>query len=850
MPSVWGKNVAATDCNPGRGPRDDSRTFGVTQTTSLDPSGRVPYGSRVTEPDAPTETLPILPLRNAVLFPAAVVPINVGRPRSVRLIEEMAQREIRVIGVVTQRSPDTEDPTSSELYDIGTLARIVKVIKLGASNYSVLLQGLGRFRLVDIVNEAPYLTAKVRRFQDPLTRTPEIETLARELREMAKALAEYSPPIPRELGTVAENAADPGALADLVALPLPSPPVMPPDRQEVLEAIELEPRLKLAHRLARRVLEVHRVRKEIQTLVSGEMARTEREEILRAQLRSIKEELGELDESEEELDQLRERIAKAKLPADVEKAARRQLGRLRAMQGHSAEYQVTRSYIEWLTDLPWFKATDDKFDTEEVRRTLDEDHFGLEKSKRRIVEYVAVRKLRKDKRGPILCFVGPPGVGKTSLAKSISRAIGRQMVRISLGGVRDEAEIRGHRRTYVGALPGRVIQAMKKAGTVNPILILDEVDKMGADVRGDPASALLEVLDPDQNSTFIDHYIDQPYDLSRVTFICTANTKDTIPAALLDRLEVIDIAGYTRMEKMHIGRDYLIPRSLADHGLTPDRLEFTDDGLERIIESYTREAGVRNLTREIASVCRSVAVRLADAEDVHERADGAFVEKVLGPPRYDKEQAERAPQLGVVAGLAWTPVGGEILFVEASRMPGKGAISVTGQLGNVMKESAAASMSWVRANAGRLGIEPEFLKTSDVHVHVPQGGIPKDGPSAGVAMVTAITSRLSGRPVRSEIGMTGEITLRGVVLPIGGVKEKVLAAHRAGLTHVLLPERNRKDLEDIPQEVRDAIKLEFVSRIDHVLAIALLPPVAAPSAPRDGADEDDGDGSATTATSG
>ena len=784
------------------------------------------------------EILPVLPLRNAVLFPAAVVPINVGRARSVRLVEELAHSEVRLIAVVTQRSPETEDPGFADLFTIGTVARIVKVIKLGANNYSVLLQGIARLTLQGIAGENPYLRGKIQRMTEVVERTPEIDKLTRELRSVARALGEYSPPVPRELANVAENAADPGALADLVTLHLPSPPVTPADRQQVLEAIELGDRLRLAHHLARRVHEVHRVRKEIQSMVSGEMGRSEREEILRAQLKTIKEELGETDESEEELDQLRERIAKAKLPYEVERVARRQLGRLRVMQGHSAEYQVTRSYIEWLVDIPWVRQTEDRFDVDAVRRALDEDHYGLEKPKKRIVEYVAVRKLRKDRRGPILCFIGPPGVGKTSLAKSISRAIGRQMVRISLGGVRDEAEVRGHRRTYVGALPGRIIQAMKKAGTCNPIIILDEVDKMGADVRGDPAAALLEVLDPDQNSTFVDHYIDVPYDVSHVMFICTANNRDTIPAPLLDRMEVIEIAGYTRVEKLNIAREYIGPHSLEEHGLTPERLEWTDEGYQTLIESYTREAGVRNLTREVASVCRAVAVRLAAGEDVHETGDRAFVTKVLGPPKYTEEVAERSPTVGVVAGMAWTPVGGVILFVEASRFPGKGNISITGQLGNVMKESAAAALSWVRTHAAQLGVDPEFLARSDLHVHVPQGGTPKDGPSAGVAIVTAIVSLLTGKPVRSDISMTGEITLRGIVLPIGGVKEKVLAAHRAGITQVLLPARNAKDLDDIPDEVRKDIRIDLVHRIDEVLAHALLeaPPATSvpPPAPADG----------------
>jgi ATP-dependent Lon protease len=784
----------------------------------------------------------VLPLRNAVLFPAAVVPINVGRARSVRLIEELASTEVRLIAVVTQKSPETEDPGFEDLYETGVVARIVKVIKLGASNYSVLLQGLSRMRLDSLAGEQPYLKGHIERLPDTGERGPEVERLARELRDIARQLTEYAPPVPRELGPVAENAADPGALADLVTLHLPSPPVTPADRQQVLEAVNLEERLRLAHHLARRVHEVHRVRKEIQSLVSGEMGRSEREEILRAQLKTIKEELGETDDSEEEIDQLRERIAKAKLPYEVEKVARRQLGRLRAMQGHSAEYQVTRTYVEWLVDIPWNKSTDDKFDVEAVRRALDEDHYGLKKPKKRILEYVAVRKLRKDRRGPILCFLGPPGVGKTSLAKSIARAVGRQMVRISLGGVRDEAEIRGHRRTYVGALPGRIVQAMKKAGTINPIIILDEVDKMGADVRGDPASALLEVLDPDQNSTFVDHYIDVPYDVSHAMFICTANNRDTIPAPLLDRMEVIEIAGYTRLEKLHIAREYIGPKALEEHGLTTERLDFTDEGYTALIEHYTREAGVRNLTREVAAVCRAVAVRVASGEDVHEHTTADFVRSVMGPPRYSEEDAERQPGVGIVAGLAWTPVGGVILFVEATRYPGKGNITITGQLGSVMKESAAAALSWVRTHALELGIDPEFLAKIDLHVHVPAGGTPKDGPSAGVTIVTAITSLLTGRPVRSDIAMTGEITLRGVVLPIGGVKEKVLAAHRAGIKQVLLPARNAKDIEEIPEEIRHEMRIDLVARIDEVLTHALLerPPthsLAPPPPPPAGDDE-------------
>jgi ATP-dependent Lon protease len=753
------------------------------------------------------------------MFPASVVPINVGRPKSVRIIDEISKTEEQLIGVVSQKIPDTEDPGWDDLYRIGTISRVLKVIKLGDGNYSVVLQGVDRMRLVEKIALEPYMTAEVERIRDQPTSELEIEALATNLKETARQLIALLPNLPKEASGVLDNVTEPGVLADLVASNLT---VTVEEKQLVLESLDVTQRLRTCLQLLTKQLEMFKVKREISNAVQEEMGRSQREYFLRQQLKAIKEELGEGDDDEEEVEELKTRIAGAGMSEEAERMAKKQIGRLRHMQAGSAEYSVARTYLDWLLDLPWNKATDDMLDVEKVSAVLNDDHYDLEKVKKRILEQIAVIKLKPDKRGPILCLVGPPGVGKTSLGKSIARAIGREFVRVSLGGTRDEAEIRGHRRTYVGALPGRIIQGMKRAGTINPLFMLDELDKLGIDFRGDPASALLEVLDPEQNNAFSDHYLEVPYDLSKVMFIGTANTLATIPPPLLDRMEVIELPGYTREEKRRIAYGFLIPKQLDEHGLDDERVEFTDDGVLRIIDSYTREAGVRNLEREIAAVCRAVAVKVATNGDSGSRqADGPFVEEVLGPPRFVPEMAARCEVPGVATGLAWTPNGGEIIFIEATKMKGSGKLTMTGQLGDVMKESAQTALSYVRSNAQQLGLDPDFNEQWDIHLHVPAGSVPKDGPSAGGAMLTALVSLLSGQRVVPEVAMTGEITLRGLLLPVGGIKEKVLAAHRAGIKTVVLPERNKKDLPDIPEEVREELGLEFVHRMDEVVAAAI-----------------------------
>lgn len=763
--------------------------------------------------------LPILPLRNSVLFPASVVPVNVGRPRSVRLVELVFGAERPAIGVVSQRKSDTEDPTFDELNPIGTVARILKVIRLSSGNYSVVLQGSGRMRILEPTERHPCLRARIERIAEPPTRDVEIDALAAHLRELARKTAALFPGQNRDPGQVLENVTDPGALADLVAANLP---VATDLKQEVLELLDVRERLRRVTDLVGRQGEVYRVKKEIHTMVQEEMSRTQREYLLRQQMKQIRRELGESEDEEDDIEALRDRIARAELSVEAERAAKKQLSRMRSMSPGGNEYHVTRQYVEWLADLPWGKLTADRLNVAEARRVLDEDHHGLENIKRRILEYIAVRKLRSDKRGPILCFVGPPGVGKTSLGRSIARATGREFVRISLGGVQDEAEVRGHRRTYVGSFPGRVISGFKKAGSRNPVMMLDEIDKLGSDHRGDPASALLEVLDPEQNTAFVDHYLEVPFDLSKVMFIATANRRDTIPRPLLDRMELIEIAGYTTDEKLAIADQFLVPRQLSEHGLTPDRLEFEKGSILRLVEEFTREAGVRKLEQQVAAICRSVAVRLAHGEDVHVVADGEMVESVLGAPRFqngDRDEKIRHP--GVATGLSWAPSGGRLMLVEASRMPGSGKFHLTGNASDVLKEAVAAAFTYVRAHPGRLALPADFLLKLDVHLHLSQSSLPRDSPAAGLPVFVALASLLTRILVRPDVAMSGEITLRGAVLRVDGIKQKCLAAHRARIKEVILPRRNEPELDELPEQVRNELKIHLVSRIEEVLPLVL-----------------------------
>jgi ATP-dependent Lon protease len=771
------------------------------------------------------ERVAILPLRNSVLLPMSVVPINVGRPRSVRLVEEFTGSERTLVGVIAQRDPEVVEPTFEDLYEVGTLARVVKVIRLGQANYSVVLNGLGRFRVLRPAGFEPYMRADIERQREPRGADPELTQLAQDLRSRMRQVLALLPELPKETAGILDNVSEPGALADLIASNFPEEHAKVAERQSVLEALDTKERVKLVKEIVDRQLRVLRVKDEIADQIRDEMSRSQREYVLRQQMRSILDELGEASD-EDEVDELREKLVRAELPQEAEQVARRQLSRLRSMQSQSAEYNVTRTYVEWLVDLPWNRTTPDQLDVKRVRQCLDEDHHGLERVKQRIVEYSAIRQLRSDKRGPILLFVGPPGVGKTSLGRSIARAMGRRYGRIALGGVRDEAEIRGHRRTYVGALPGRIIQALKKAESKNPVLVLDEVEKMGVDLRGDPTAALLEVLDPAQNSTFVDHYIDVPFDLSQIMFLATANDRWLIPPALMDRLEVIEVPGYTRIEKLSIAREFLVLKQLREHGLTEEHLEFTDEGLEAIIDHYTREAGVRNLEREIAAVCRHFAVRLAEGSGSERQlVNNGFVEHVLGPQRYRPELAERRFAPGVATGLGVGGAGGDILFIETTRMPGKGEIRVTGSLRAIMQEAAATAVSYVRSRADRIGVDPEWLKSIDLHVHIPRAAAAKDAAGVGVTIFVALTSLLLGIETRPDVAVAGELTLRGTVLPIGDVKAKVLAAHRAGIRSVILPERNQADVEEVPENIRSDIEIHFVRRVEDALRLALAGPL-------------------------
>jgi ATP-dependent Lon protease len=765
------------------------------------------------------DELPVLPIRNAVLFPGAVAPFDVGREKSVALVEDVDNLTAPVIAIFAQRDPSTDDPGREDLHQVGCAARVLKALKHSSGNYSLILQGLERIRLDEITQSAPYLKAKVGRLNETNSGDDEAEALSMSLRDIAKQVIQLMPELPREAGSLIDSIQAPGALADLVAANLDAPV---DEKAGLLETLDVKDRIRKVLKLLTRQLEILKMRERINSQIKEEMGKNQREYVLRQQLKAIKEELGEDDGDQGDLDGLEERIAKANLPHEAEQVAKKQLKRLRNMQVGSAEYTVVRTYLDWILDLPWHNQTPDNMDIGAVRKVLDEDHYGLEKVKKRILEYLAVRKLKKDKKGPILCLIGPPGVGKTSLGRSIARALGRKFVRISLGGVHDEAAIRGHRRTYVGALPGQIIQGMKKGATINPVFMMDEVDKIGHDFRGDPAAALLEVLDPEQNNTFADHYLEIPYDLSNVMFVATANIADPIPAPLRDRMEILEIPGYTRREKLAIARQHLIPKQLEEHGITKEQLDITDKAVDLVIDFYTREAGVRTLERQIASIIRGVAVKIAEGDTTPRKVDDEDqVREFLGPQKYTSEVAERTEEAGVATGLAWTSVGGEILFIEATRMYGTGKLQLTGQLGDVMKESAQAALSYVRTNAERYGISKDFLEKSDIHIHIPAGGMPKDGPSAGVTMFTALVSMLTGIRVRHDVAMTGEITLRGRVLPIGGLKEKVLAAHRAGIKRVLVPERNKADLDEVPGEVKNDLEFLFVSKMDQVLEGAL-----------------------------
>lgn len=763
------------------------------------------------------QELPILPVKGTVLFPETIIPILVGKKGSLELIEQATSGE-GIIGIAALKNQEAEPIEVSDILPIGTKAKIVKTVKLPDGNMNVILRGLCRIQLIEFVARTPFFRARVVEIEEETSDEPEIRALEENLKNQAIRAIKLIPTIPDEISVMISSIDRPGYLADLIASNLN---VSVPEKYEVLEAISLKERLEKVTILVNRKIEILELGNKIQSQVKGEIDKSQREYYLREQLKAIQRELGEKDDKSLETEELKERLAKKRLPDEVRKVAEKELDRLSKIPPQAAEYIVSRTYLDWILDLPWMEGTEDNLDIGTAEKVLEEDHYDLAKVKKRILEYLAVRKLKQDMKGPILCLVGPPGVGKTSLGRSIARAMGRKFVRISLGGIRDEAEIRGHRRTYVGSLPGRIIQGIKKAQSNNPIFMLDEIDKLGIDFRGDPSSALLEVLDPEQNFSFSDHYLEVPFDLSRVMFIATANLLEPIPPALKDRLEVLELPGYSADEKIHIAKKFLIPKQIHEHGLRDDQITIQEESLQEIIHSYTREAGVRNLEREIATICRGVAREVVEGRQEPAVISPAELHKYLGPVRFFSEVAGRTMEPGVAIGLAWTPVGGDIIFVEAAKMKGKSNLTLTGKLGDVMKESAQAALGFIRSNAVELGIDEELFEKIDIHIHVPSGAIPKDGPSAGITILTALTSLMTSIPVNPEIAMTGEITLRGTVLPVGGIKEKVLAALRAGIKQVILPEQNRKDLEDIPDHVKEALTFHFVNTTAEVLNLAL-----------------------------
>lgn len=774
------------------------------------------------------EVIPILPLQNVLVFPKTMIPLEVTGNASA-LVDEAMTKD-RLVGLImTKKEPEAPHQYQKEdLHQVGTCAVIMKMAKTSENHTQLLLQGVSRFTIEEMIEGKPYQQARIKLIEEKETKDIETEALMSNLLSLFDRILKLSPFLPPEFGPMAKSIAEAGTLADLIASIINAPVE---EKQKVLDIGDVKQRLKELTRMVNHQMEVLELGNKIQTKVKDDIDKSQREYYLRQQMKAIKQELGETEENAVETDEYRKKIEEKNLPEEAKKEALRELERLSRMHPSSAEYTVSSTYLDWVTSLPWHDATTDNLDIKLARKILDEDHYGLSKPKKRIIEYLAVRKLKPDSKGPILCFVGPPGTGKTSLGQSIARALGRKFWRIALGGVRDEAEIRGHRRTYIGALPGRVIQGLRRAESNNPVFMLDEIDKLGSDFRGDPSSALLEVLDPQQNSTFTDHYLDVPFDLSKVLFIATANMLDTIPPALLDRLEVIELTGYTQEEKMKIAEKYLIPRQLKENGLTAEQFKLSPKALSTIITGYTREAGVRNLEREIANACRGVAAQIAEGSIMSKTVTEKDIHKYLGAVRVPTDVDARITKPGIAIGLAWTPVGGDMLFIEATAMKGKKGLTLTGQLGDVMKESVSAALSFIRTNARELGVDPDFFDDRDIHIHVPAGATPKDGPSAGVTMLTALTSLLTNRKVKRQLAMTGEITLRGAVLPVGGIKEKVLAAYRAGIKTIILPEWNKKDLEDIPANIQKAVTFHFVGDMMDVLKLALEPAKEKP-APR------------------
>ena len=773
-------------------------------------------GNRIELPPLPAGALPVVPVRHLSLFPGTVMPITLGREPSIAAAQE-AVRNGHKIALLAQRDPSVEHPRAGDLYDVGVIATVIRYVTTPDGTHQLICQGEERFRLLELIREAPFLAARVEPIPQQTTLSPEVEGRFAYLKERALEALGLLPQAPAEITRVIAEINSPGALADLIASFMDAKST---EKQEILETVDLKERLDKVIKLLAHRVEVLKVTKGISEQTQAALGERQREVVLREQLRQLQKELGEEDSQNSELAELEKQITAAGMPAEVNEHVSKELSRLKRMQEASPEYGMVRSYLDWMVALPWSKADPEDIDIARARGILDEDHYGLEKVKRRILEYLAVRKLNPKGRSPILCFVGPPGVGKTSLGQSVARALGLKFVRVSLGGVHDEAEIRGHRRTYIGALPGNILQSLRKAGTRNPVCMLDEIDKVSASFHGDPGAALLEVLDPEQNSTFRDNYIAQPFDLSQVLFIATANVLDTVPGPLRDRMEIIELSGYTEDEKLQIARRYLVQRQQRSNGLTPDQITITDAALARIIRDYTREAGCRSLERQIGALVRNAAMRIAEGGATAVTFDAADVEKVLGAKRFENEVAQRTSVPGVATGLAWTPVGGDILFIESARLPGHGKLILTGQLGDVMKESAQAALSLLKSQAAEFGIDPALFEDNDVHVHVPAGAIPKDGPSAGVAMFISLASLFRGQPVQPDVAMTGEISLRGLVLPVGGIKEKTIAAARAGIKRVILPARNHRDLEDIPESTRAMLEFVWIDHVSQALPVA------------------------------